>query len=156
MRTGCHRGTIRNESFVSIGAKTTEHAMVNVRIPRSRVFMSVAIALLALGAPGCNAVRAQVPEYSGSISSKVVEKKTETAVLAGGCFWGVDAVFKHVKGVENVVSGYSGGSADTAQYELVSTGETGHAESVKILYDPEKITYGQILRVFFSVAHDPT
>jgi peptide-methionine (S)-S-oxide reductase len=118
--------------------------------------MSVAIALLALGAPGCNAVRAQVPEYSGSISSEVAEKKTETAVLAGGCFWGVDAVFKHVKGVESVVSGYSGGSADTAQYEVVSTGETGHAESVKILYDPEKVTYAQLLRVFFSVATDPT
>jgi len=78
------------------------------------------------------------------------------AVLAGGCFWGVEAVFEHVKGVKDVVSGYSGGAASTAQYELVSTGRTGHAESVKITYDPAKISYGQLLKVFFSVAHDPT
>jgi peptide-methionine (S)-S-oxide reductase len=83
-------------------------------------------------------------------------KAEQTAVLAGGCFWGVDAVFKHVKGVIKVTSGYSGGSADTAQYETVSTGETGHAESVRIVYDPSKISYGQLLKVFFSVAHDPT
>ena len=77
-------------------------------------------------------------------------------VLAGGCFWGVDAVFQHVKGVIRATSGYSGGDAKTAQYEIVSTGETGHAESVKIVYDPAQITYGELLRVFFSVAHDPT
>jgi len=80
----------------------------------------------------------------------------QTAVLAGGCFWGVDAVFKHVKGVTKVVSGYAGGSAATAQYETVGTGRTGHAESVEITYDPAQITYGQLLRIFFSVAHDPT
>jgi peptide-methionine (S)-S-oxide reductase len=80
----------------------------------------------------------------------------QTAVVAGGCFWGIQAVFQHVKGVTSATSGYSGGSAKTAEYELVSTGETGHAESVKITYDPSQITYGQLLRVFFSVAHDPT
>jgi peptide-methionine (S)-S-oxide reductase len=80
----------------------------------------------------------------------------QTAVLAGGCFWGVDAVFKHVKGVANVVSGYSGGSASTAQYETVSTGTTGHAESVKITFDPSQVSYSELLRVFFSVATDPT
>jgi len=80
----------------------------------------------------------------------------QTAVVAGGCFWGIQAVFQHTKGVISATSGYSGGSAKTAEYELVSTGETGHAESVKITYDPSKITYGQLLRVFFSVAHDPT
>jgi peptide-methionine (S)-S-oxide reductase len=78
------------------------------------------------------------------------------AVLAGGCFWGVDAVFKHVKGVTGVTSGYSGGAADTAQYETVTTGTTGHAESVKITYDPSKISYSQLLKIFFFVAHDPT
>jgi peptide-methionine (S)-S-oxide reductase len=78
------------------------------------------------------------------------------AVLAGGCFWGVDGVFKHVKGVTGVTSGYSGGAADTAQYETVSTGTTGHAESVKITYDPSKISYSQLLKIFFFVAHDPT
>ena len=80
----------------------------------------------------------------------------QTAVLAGGCFWGVEAVFEHVKGVTKVTSGYSGGSADTAQYGTVSTGQTGHAESVRIVYDPSKISYGQLLKVFFAVAHDPT
>ena len=80
----------------------------------------------------------------------------QTAVIAGGCFWGIQAVFQHTKGVIRATSGYSGGAANTAEYELVSTGETGHAESVQITYDPSKITYGQLLRVFFSVAHDPT
>ena len=80
----------------------------------------------------------------------------QTAVIAGGCFWGIQAVFQHTKGVISATSGYSGGSAKTAEYELVSTGETGHAESVKVTYDPSKITYGQLLRIFFSVAHDPT
>jgi len=80
----------------------------------------------------------------------------QTAVFAGGCFWGVQAVFQHVKGVISATSGYSGGSAKTAEYEIVSTGETGHAESVQVVYDPSQITYGELLRVFFSVAHDPT
>jgi peptide-methionine (S)-S-oxide reductase len=80
----------------------------------------------------------------------------QTAVLSGGCFWGMQAVFEHVRGVERVWAGYSGGQASTAQYEVVSTGTTGHAESVQITFDPREITYGQILRVFFSVAHDPT
>ncbi len=83
-------------------------------------------------------------------------KRQETTVLAGGCFWGVQGVFQHVKGVLSATSGYSGGAAAAAQYEVVSTGETGHAESVKITYDPSQISYGQLLRVFFSVAHDPT
>ena len=80
----------------------------------------------------------------------------EKAVLAGGCFWGVQAVFEHVKGVTKVVSGYAGGEAMTAHYELVGTEKTGHAESVEITYDPSQITYGQLLKVYFSVAHDPT
>jgi peptide-methionine (S)-S-oxide reductase len=80
----------------------------------------------------------------------------ESAVVAGGCFWGIQAVFQHVKGVVSATSGYSGGSAKTADYEIVSTGTTNHAESVKIVYDPAKITYGQLLQVFLSVAHDPT
>jgi len=80
----------------------------------------------------------------------------QTAVLAGGCFWGMQLVFEHVKGVVGVTAGYSGGSAKTAQYEIVSTGQTGHAESIRITYDPSKITYGRLLKVFFSVAHDPT
>ena len=81
---------------------------------------------------------------------------SETLTLAGGCFWGVQGVFQHVKGVEQAVSGYDGGSAKTADYETVSTGTTGHAESVRITYDPHVITYGRLLQIFFSVATDPT
>jgi peptide-methionine (S)-S-oxide reductase len=80
----------------------------------------------------------------------------EKAVFAGGCFWGVQGVFQHVKGVTNAVSGYAGGSADDAVYETVGTGRTGHAEAVEITYDPSKVTYGQLLQVYFSVAHNPT
>lgn len=80
----------------------------------------------------------------------------QTAVFAGGCFWGLEAVFEHVKGVKDVTSGYSGGDKATANYGTVSTGNTGHAEAVKITYDPSKVSYGQLLKVYFSVAHDPT
>ena len=93
------------------------------------------------------------PEYDAPRAST---SSQQTAVLSGGCFWGIQAVFQHVKGVISATSGYSGGSAKTADYETVSTGETGHAESVQIVYDPSQITYGQLLRVFLSVAHDPT
>jgi peptide-methionine (S)-S-oxide reductase len=81
---------------------------------------------------------------------------TQTAVIAGGCFWGVQGVFQHTVGVINAVSGYAGGSKASADYTIVSTGTTGHAESVQITYDPKKISYGKILQIFFSVAHDPT
>jgi peptide-methionine (S)-S-oxide reductase len=83
-------------------------------------------------------------------------KSAQTVVLAGGCFWGIQAVFEHVKGVSSATAGYAGGSAGTAQYETVSTGRTGHAESVRVVYDPSQVSFGQILKVFFSVAHDPT
>ncbi len=86
----------------------------------------------------------------------VPQGTTATAVLAGGCFWGMEAVFSHVKGVRSVVSGYAGGTAATANYETVSTESTRHAEAVKITYDPHQISYGTLLRVFFSVAHNPT
>jgi peptide-methionine (S)-S-oxide reductase len=82
--------------------------------------------------------------------------KTEVAVLAGGCFWGVQAVFQHVDGVIGAVSGYAGGEANAAQYDVVGTGVTGHAESVRVTFDPRRISYGHILQIFFSVAHDPT
>jgi peptide-methionine (S)-S-oxide reductase len=110
------------------------------------------------GTPVCDAgdsARSGFP--SPRVDDPVATTKTvQTAVIAGGCFWGIQAVFEHVKGVLSATSGYSGGAANTAQYEMVSTGETGHAESVKIVYDASQITYGQLLRVFFSVAHDPT
>ena len=87
---------------------------------------------------------------------KAAAKADAVAVFAGGCFWGVEAVFEHVKGVKDAVSGYAGGKSGSAQYETVSTGDTGHAESVKVTYDPGKVSYGQLLKVYFSVAHDPT
>src|SRR5579864_2158968 len=80
----------------------------------------------------------------------------QSAVFAGGCFWGVEAVFRHVKGVSSAVSGYAGGTVKSPSYEMVSTGETGHAESVKVTYDPAQVSYGELLKVFFSVGHDPT
>jgi peptide-methionine (S)-S-oxide reductase len=83
-------------------------------------------------------------------------QRTETAILAGGCFWGMEAVFEHVKGVTDVVSGYAGGSRKDASYDAVSTESTGHAEAVRITYDPAKISYARLLQVFFAVAHDPT
>jgi peptide-methionine (S)-S-oxide reductase len=93
------------------------------------------------------------PAVDASLAAK---SGKQTAVLAGGCFWGIQAVFQHVKGVKDATSGYSGGSVASPGYEEVSTGNTGHAESVKITFDPSQITYGQLLKVFFSVAHDPT
>ncbi len=81
---------------------------------------------------------------------------TQVAVFAGGCFWGVEGVYERVKGVKDAVSGFAGGAKETAHYEVVSTGKTGHAESVKVVFDPSQITYGQLLKIFFSVVHDPT
>ncbi len=92
----------------------------------------------------------------GALSNAIAAPDEQTAVFAGGCFWGVDAVFKHVKGVSEVVSGYAGGSAATAHYEQVSDGNTGHAEAVRVRFNPAQVSYPQLLQVFFSVAHDPT
>ncbi len=110
------------------------------------------------GTVACSAGSASTVAVPGPSADapKAAKPGQQMAVLAGGCFWGIQAVFQHVKGVINATSGYSGGDARTAEYEVVSTGETGHAESVKITYDPSQITYGELLRVFFSVAHDPT
>ncbi len=114
--------------------------------------VAAAIALAAF-APSQAAMPLPDPRLDEATSAA---KMTQTTVFAGGCFWGVEAVFEHVKGVTQVVSGYSGGSADTAKYDKVSSGDTGHAESVRISYNPSRISYGQLLQVFFSVAHDPT
>ena len=91
-----------------------------------------------------------------AVDEPAAGRHTETAVFAGGCFWGVQGVFQHVKGVTNAVSGYSGGEKKTAQYEVVSTGQTGHAESVQVTFDPAQVSYGKLLQVYFSVAHNPT
>lgn len=119
------------------------------------------IAVVSLMSPLCQgaaqAAEPGVPLPSPTIDSpKAASTGSETAVLAGGCFWGVQAVFEHMKGVEQVLSGYSGGEKSTAHYEQVSDGKTGHAESVQIRFNPKEVSYGQILKVFFSVAHNPT
>src|SRR5881296_683751 len=119
----------------------------------STLFLTVLFASMIACAGDRPGTSIPSPIVDASIATSNVQ---QTAVVAGGCFWGIQAVFQHVKGVITATSGYSGGLQKTAEYELVSTGWTGHAESVKITYDPSKITYGQILRVFFSVAHDPT
>ena len=87
---------------------------------------------------------------------ETTQARSETAVFAGGCFWGVQGVFQHVKGVKNAVSGYAGGAANTAQYDRVSGGDTGHAESVEVTFDPSQVSYGTLLQIYFSVAHNPT
>jgi peptide-methionine (S)-S-oxide reductase len=90
------------------------------------------------------------------VDSAATAATPQSVVLSGGCFWGIQAVYQHLKGVSEAISGYSGGAASTAQYEIVSTGNTGHAESVKITFDARQVSFGQVLKVFFSVAHDPT
>jgi peptide-methionine (S)-S-oxide reductase len=121
------------------------------------IFLLLFLVLIA-GTVACAAGNAAVVAVPGPAvdASRAAKPGEQTAVVAGGCFWGIQAVFQHVKGVVSATSGYSGGEAKTAEYEVVSTGETGHAESVKVVYDPSQITYGELLRVFFSVAHDPT
>src|SRR3984957_18643709 len=119
-----------------------------------------ATALLALAGvgltifPSADEVARVVPPPA--LDEPTGQAASEVAVVAGGCFWGVQGVFQHVEGVTNAVSGYAGGDKATAQYETVSTGTTGHAESVQITYDPRKISYGRLLQIYFSVAHDPT
>jgi len=125
------------------------------RFPLRLSAVLLAVALSGIPASKADGVSAAFP--SPKVDDRFAQAKSaQTAVVAGGCFWGIQAVFEHVKGVISATSGYAGGGAKTAQYEMVSTGETGHAESVKIVYDASQITYGQLLRVFFSVAHDPT
>lgn len=140
-----------NEDF----RKSATTRLTTIRKP----IIVVAITLLALGLGWKWAAAApsniSVPDPVVD-STLATQPGQQTAVVAGGCFWGVQAVFQHVKGVKKATSGYSGGSEGTAHYETVSTGETGHAESVKITFDPSKITYGKLLQVFFSVAHNPT
>lgn len=127
---------------------------------RGLLIFAIAIALAGFAVvryspPKLAALRSAVPDpvTDSSLSTPL---GSQTAVFAGGCFWGMEALFEHVEGVSSVVSGYSGGSAETAYYQQVSAGGTGHAESVQITYDPSQVSYGQLLKVLFTVAHDPT
>jgi peptide-methionine (S)-S-oxide reductase len=131
-------------------------ALPRLRLALPRRSGSLVALLLALfAAPSWSAESGRpIPAYAGAAESGATG--SEVAVLAGGCFWGVQGVYQHVRGVVRAVSGYTGGSQMTAHYRIVGTGGTGHAESVQITFDPRQISYGQILQIFFSVAHDPT
>src|SRR6202522_3401899 len=118
---------------------------------------TVAMMVVVLaGALACRAGSAAPTPTPAADEARAATSAKETMVIAGGCFWGIQAVFQHVKGVVSATSGYSGGASSTASYYVVASGTTNHAESVKIVFDPSKITYGELLQVFFSVAHDPT
>ena len=120
------------------------------------VVIPLALLLLASrltsGAPRAD-VSVAAPTVGAELASSTAE---DTAVFAGGCFWGIEAVFEHVKGVKQAISGYAGGQLANPTYEQVSSGDTGHAESVEVIYDPAQVSYGKLLQIFFSVAHDPT
>lgn len=132
---------------------------ISIAPVRARVWVAMlAVAAVGLfwhasGRTGETATPLPPPDVD---NPKNASSAAETAVLAGGCFWGVQGVFQHTKGVKQVLSGYAGGDKARAKYEEVSSGETGHAESVQIVFDPREISYGEILRIYFSVAHDPT
>ena len=125
------------------------------RSPPTRLGQFAAVAALALTTLAPAWANPSLPEIQSSAPVRPASN-LQTAVFAGGCFWGVDAVFKHVKGVSDVESGYAGGRSNTADYEQVSGGATGHAEAVRVRFDPSQVSYPQLLQVFFSVAHDPT
>ena len=130
--------------------------MSRASLIKSVLFLAVIVGLVQLVAFPSQSLAAgavPAPTMDAPLASAPGQ---ETVVFSGGCFWGVQAVFQHVKGVISAVSGYAGGEAKTAEYETVSDGHTGHAESVKVVFDPSQVTYGQLLHVFFSVAHDPT
>ena len=120
-------------------------AVVAITVIGSRISMSSALAAAPSAVPA--------PVVDNALAAKPGQ---ETAVFAGGCFWGIQAVFQHVKGVKSAVSGYAGGNVSSPSYEEVSSGTTGHAESVRVVFDPSQVSYGTLLRVLFSVAHDPT
>ena len=123
---------------------------------RFSIFAALALVVLMALLAGSSPAKNRLFPSPAVDSPKASQSGKQTMVVAGGCFWGIQAVFQHVKGVTNATSGYSGGQANNAEYELVSSGQTGHAESVKVTYDPSEITYGELLKIFFSVAHDPT
>ena len=127
------------------------------RIPYASVALLLAVGVAAAlwSLPGQTAERATVIPPP-AVDAASTNDETQTVVLAGGCFWGVQAVFQHTKGVTRAVSGYAGGTKDTAHYQVVSSGTTGHAESVQVTFDPRQISYGRILQIYFSVAHDAT
>ena len=146
------------------GVQPNAEAGMNAATYRFRAILAAVLAVVGLAATVFLVRSPMLPPASASsaIPAPAVDEpatgrpKAETAVLAGGCFWGVQGVFQHVKGVAVAESGYAGGDAATADYETVSTGSTGHAESVRIIYDPAQVTFGKLLQIFFAVVQDPT
>ena len=121
------------------------------------VAIPIALVLIGFRLSSASSRNTDVPLNAPTLGAELAASPTEdTAVFAGGCFWGVEAVFDHVKGVKRAISGYAGGQLANPSYEQVSTGTTGHAESVEVIYDPSQVSYGKLLQIFFSVAHDPT
>ncbi len=139
-------------------ADPSRPALLARAAPRVLATLAIAcgVALLGWQAGSLAAEPAVVIPPPAVDDAKASTPGTATAVFAGGCFWGVQGVFQHVTGVKNAVSGYAGGAASTAHYEVVGSGTTGHAESVQVTYDPSKVSYGKLLQIYFSVAHDPT
>lgn len=127
----------------------------NARIALALAIVPMAIFMFATSSSALVAAPSSVPAPAVD-NTLALKPGQETAIFAGGCFWGVQAVFQHTKGVKSAVSGYAGGHTANPSYEEVSSGSTGHAESVRVVFDPSKVSYGQLLRVFFAVAHDPT
>lgn len=127
---------------------------MSIRLPALTVFGAAAAAILAItGSPSASAADAvRLPPPP----AEKAQRGDQVAILAGGCFWGIEGVFEHVKGVKSVTSGYAGGTKADANYDAVSSERTGHAEAVRIVYNPAQVSYGTLLKVFFSVAHDPT
>jgi peptide-methionine (S)-S-oxide reductase len=125
-------------------------------VPAVLAVLTVVLVLFAARATSGASNQLSEPVAAPVVDETLTSPTEDTAVFAGGCFWGVEAVFEHVKGVKSVISGYAGGDAGNPSYEQVSTGDSGHAESVQVIYDPSQVSYGKLLQIFFSVAHDPT
>jgi peptide-methionine (S)-S-oxide reductase len=134
--------------------RTMTRSLPNV----AAVLAVLTVALVVFAAKATNGASRQSTEPVAAplVDATVLSPAEDTAVLAGGCFWGIEAVFEHVKGVKSAISGYAGGSIANPSYEQVSGGDTGHAEVVQVIYDPSQVSYGKLLQIFFSVAHDPT
>jgi peptide-methionine (S)-S-oxide reductase len=163
--TGLFQQKLNTKCCCSIEWRTCETpsgSWANALFPEVFAMIRVVLSFLFLVAAPSLLLPQAVAREAKVVPAAVLDEKpaqdasSEVAILAGGCFWGVQGVFQHVEGVANAVSGYAGGAAETAQYHVVGTGETGHAEAVRVTFDPRKISYGRILQIYFSVAHNPT